>query len=270
MAFTYEGNSQDAFDSDKEYPMRYRTSALGGSDPQIICPAAPTFPPARSLTTPTKYYMEFPGTIDVSDLDGNYPIVLKDGATTLTKVSGTPGVNEYRIAPSTSEHRTSIWMNSGQAGNAIDYDLWIIGGAIRAEDFNNINITGNLVTDGTVLAGSGYVVGYRTDTPTETTTKIKTKILEVGDWDMDADTTFDVDHGLSDHTKIRSINLTIRSDSGSFSFMQGFNEENNVNVGGLDGTKVQLERTPAGVYDSTNFDTPIDGNRGWIYIIYEA
>ena len=42
--------------------------------------------------------------------------------------------------------------------------------------------------------------------------KVHTKIIEIGDWDMDADTTVNVAHGL-DFDKIRGVSVIIRHDT---------------------------------------------------------
>lgn len=42
--------------------------------------------------------------------------------------------------------------------------------------------------------------------------QLKTSIINIGDWDMDTDETVTVAHGLSDHKKIKGINVIIRDD----------------------------------------------------------
>lgn len=152
IGIEYESYSVDGFNSDTPYPMRFRTAAFGGTDPQFTVPASPTFPNSRA-GTPTRYIYEFPGIIDISDLSGSYPIILKDGATTLTRVTGTPNANEYRVVTNAdSRARTQVEFDSAQAGNAIDYDWYILGGALPGDELNNLNVeTLSARTDGYII-----------------------------------------------------------------------------------------------------------------------
>jgi hypothetical protein len=153
MAHEYSSITYNPWDSDSVAPLRYRTSFYGGVDDQLLVDASPNYPPPRSGLTATLYFMEFPGIIDVSDPGGSYPIILRDAtsATVLTPVSGVPGANEYRVALATSERRSVFEMNSAQAGHLIDYDFYIIGGALNGADFNNIAIQGDLSFKGELL-----------------------------------------------------------------------------------------------------------------------
>jgi hypothetical protein len=139
--FDFINNSVDPFNGDNALPARYRTSFYGGSDPQFDVPSIATFPDARA-GTPTRYIYDFPGAIDVSDLAGSFPVIIRnaDTATVMTRVAGSPGVNEYAIVLSTgSERRTAIEFNSAQSGDAIDYDLYILGSTVTQAEFNDIN-----------------------------------------------------------------------------------------------------------------------------------
>jgi hypothetical protein len=152
--FSFINNSVDPYNGDNPLPARYRTSFYGGSDPQFNVPSIATFPDARA-GTPTRYIYDFPGAIDVSDLAGSFPVIIRnaDTATVMTRVAGSPGVNEYAIVLSIgSERRTAIEFNSAQSGDAIDYDLYILGSTVTQAEFNDINnnsitsTTGNITT----------------------------------------------------------------------------------------------------------------------------
>jgi hypothetical protein len=151
MAITYKNYNVDPFNADTPDYQRLQTAYYGGSEANFTAPAAANYPASGS----TRYFLEIPYIIDVSDLAGSRPIALRDvtGAVTLTRVTGSPGANQYRVSPATSERRGIIELHSGQAGNTIGADLYHIGGQLRAEDINNISITGNIGYDGRIVSG---------------------------------------------------------------------------------------------------------------------
>lgn len=99
---------------------------------------------------------------------------------------------------------------------------------------------------------------------------LKTKVLDIGDWNMDTTVTKNVAHGLT-FANIRSIRVLIRNDANTarYSFTD-------INVGATtyqavtaDATNISLFRESGGIYDSTNYDST-SYNRGWIIIEYTA
>jgi hypothetical protein len=102
-----------------------------------------------------------------------------------------------------------------------------------------------------------------------------TKTIAIGDWNMDADGTKTVAHGMSDHTKIRNVSLIIISDDnkiypvdagyGLFADGAGFSGE--AGDTGVDATNITVSRIETGIFDNTNFDAT-SYNRGWITIQY--
>lgn len=102
---------------------------------------------------------------------------------------------------------------------------------------------------------------------------LKTKVVEIGDWDMDTTQFKTVLHGLSDHKKVRTVNVFINEDIGSLFHPLGLYVDSTGLLGGgvdyLNSTGVILRRVTGGLYDNANFNsTPF--NRGWITITYEA
>lgn len=95
-------------------------------------------------------------------------------------------------------------------------------------------------------------------------------IIDIGDWNMDTTTNVNVVTGIT-VTDVRSMNVTIRSDTG--------NEVLSLNTGSaVTGTPqgwlfqnslgtLTLYRLPGGLFDSTDFDST-SYNRGWVTIIY--
>lgn len=97
-----------------------------------------------------------------------------------------------------------------------------------------------------------------------------TKIIDIGDWNMDADASTLVAHGLSDINKIRSISIMLRNDADDTVYkLEGSDSTSTVwgGVGSITSTNIRLWRYAGGQYDSTAFDS-ISYNRGWITIEY--
>ena len=139
-------------------------------------------------------------------------------------------------------------------------------------DFNDLNrIEGNV----SLLGGAGTPQGVGTgDSPTfadATINGLRTKVVEIGDWDMDATNSINVAHGLT-LNKIRAVNVTIRNDDDDiyypidFVVVPGTASQGTFSITVTD---VGLARDPGGWFDGVDFDST-SYNRGWITIIYEA
>lgn len=118
-----------------------------------------------------------------------------------------------------------------------------------------------------VVAGE-LPAGVKTDG-----TLLKTKVIEIGDWDMDADDSVTVIHGISSAAiKARQITILILTDTSAFSvplsnLISGGNVVQGVFT--LNNSAVLLRRETGGDFDNINFDST-SFNRGWITITYEA
>ena len=153
--------SADGFNNDQIYPMRYRTSEFGGTDPTFQVPLTPTFPNSRS-GTPTRYIIEFPGSIYTVDLT-TYPVILKSGATILTRVLGVPSANEYRIVINTSStKKTQIEFAVDNTGQEIHYDLWVDESVMVSDENGNINVkninSSNITTENLSVSNQGFII----------------------------------------------------------------------------------------------------------------
>jgi hypothetical protein len=111
--------------------------------------------------------------------------------------------------------------------------------------------------------------------PDSGTNNLKVKVVEIGDWDMDADATKSVNHGLT-KTTIRAVSALIRGDSDGdrfpldhMNFSDPTDGNNQGGVGFIGNTQVNLVRLTGGNFDSTSFNST-SYNRGWIYITYEG
>lgn len=100
-------------------------------------------------------------------------------------------------------------------------------------------------------------------------TKVKTKVIDIGTWDMDADTQITVAHGIADHTKIRSVSVMVRNDAdtGYYNLIEYTAAATGMSAIWVNSTTVVLNRAVGGIFDGVDFDgTPY--NRGWITIQY--
>lgn len=95
------------------------------------------------------------------------------------------------------------------------------------------------------------------------------KVVNIGDWDMDATASVSIAHGVTS-SKIRSISVMIRHDTTAEQFPIDFV---NVVSGGINGgysndaTNVILYRVTGGWFDGTDYDAT-SFNRGFITIAY--
>jgi hypothetical protein len=107
---------------------------------------------------------------------------------------------------------------------------------------------------------------------------LKAKVIEIGDWNMDADNSVTVLLGLSDtleYRKIRSMNVIIRDDNNTFyrdlSHLTAFNDgtPDGGYISSIQTTNVVLVRILNGIFDGVLYDST-SYNRGWVTIWYES
>lgn len=144
--------------------------------------------------------------------------------------------------------------------------------ASLSEDYQTIpTIQSTLIPGQIVKVGStGLVSQDLGDT-------LITKVIDIGDWNMDSISTAHISHGISDYTKIRNICVLIRNDANdkylnilsSIGSVEGSYKPNGYinGVGVLSTSQVSLARELGGYFDSTDFDST-SYNRGWVTIQY--
>jgi hypothetical protein len=101
---------------------------------------------------------------------------------------------------------------------------------------------------------------------------LKTRVIEIGDWNMVSTTSVVIAHGLVDYTKVRSVSVIVRTDDDSlYRNLLSFNTTALplAQTQGLGSTNITLNRT-AGLFDFGTFYSATSYNRGWITITYEA
>lgn len=109
---------------------------------------------------------------------------------------------------------------------------------------------------------------------------LQCKVIEIGDWDMNADSGHTVAHGLgANYKNIRSVYVTIRRDDDAAPYynLMAIRDLADASLisGGVysyDGTNIQLYRRTGGNFDGVLFDDfgGTQGNRGWVAIWYEV
>lgn len=101
--------------------------------------------------------------------------------------------------------------------------------------------------------------------------RMKTKVLDINDWNMNSDQTVDVTHGIADFTAIRTIEVTIRNDANDRYYkLEQINPTSGVMGGGVsyfDASVIRLARRDSGVFDGTTFQNT-GYNRGWVTVTY--
>lgn len=100
---------------------------------------------------------------------------------------------------------------------------------------------------------------------------IKTKIIDIGDWNMDSSTNVTLAHGLSDFTKVRNVSCQVRNDGNTtyYNLMSSINNGlgTQVNEIAINSSNVILQRESNGIFDNSLFDST-SYNRGWVTIQY--
>lgn len=101
-------------------------------------------------------------------------------------------------------------------------------------------------------------------------TQIKTKVVEIGIWNMVSDGLVLVPHGITSAvSKIRVTKCMIINDNENLLRPLLGGSDNVIgNVESIDATNIQLQRRRDSFFDSSNFNSTII-NRGWITITYE-
>jgi hypothetical protein len=149
-------NQGDPFNSDLPASLHIQSTYYGGNHPTLLIPVSPNYPEILG-GTPSRYFLKTNFIIDVSALATTKPCLIYDStsALLLTRVTGTPGTNTYRIVTDVTSHRRNIIeFSSTQAGHEIDYDLYAIGGVLNAGDWETFEEEDTAIT----LAKNKYLI----------------------------------------------------------------------------------------------------------------
>ena len=165
------------------------------------------------------------------------------GLITPTTLLDTNG-NEWVTHVATGSAVNNVRITNAATGNAAKIDV--------TETNTDLELAGN--GTGKVLVDGLY-----------------TKVINIGDWNMDSTATVNVAHGLT-LSKIRSISAVIRDDTASllYDFSSGYAGGDSASgYLNCDGTNVNLQRESTSTFDGTGFDST-GFNRGWITIQYTS
>lgn len=293
MADTYKDAAHDPFASDAitEY-YHIQSAYYAGSYANVTVAAAANYP----VTTPTRYFVQLPLSIDVSALAGSRPISVYDvtAGTGLTRVSGVPGANQYRIPPATSVRRNVIEVHSGQAGDVLGFDYYGIETVINASSFETlldlngaINCAGDIITAEDLKIGDSKYIGCTSDTDLMQLTSdvltvngkilsadsikrgtdgeyIQEKTVSTSSWNMYTTGTISIAHGIASLAalNIRSISIIVINTAGNLV------AELCCDNGGwvtIDSTNVNLYRTGGGHFDHPDFnDSVVSVHIKWV------
>ena len=101
---------------------------------------------------------------------------------------------------------------------------------------------------------------------------LNTKVVKIGDWNMDTTAAVTVAHGVT-NSKIRSVSAMIRNDADSNYNLLSFVDASTVaaqgGIGAYNAGNISLVRLTGGAFDSASF-AATGYNRGWITIVYES
>lgn len=101
-----------------------------------------------------------------------------------------------------------------------------------------------------------------------------TKVLNLGDWNMDSTDTLTVTHSVTDYKKIRSMSVIIRDDADSaYANLEGFRSgvysAPDGGITDIGSTTITLFRTAGQTFDGANYNAT-GYNRGYMTIVYEG
>ena len=225
-------------------------------------------------------------TVSASVVSGILVINLVD-ITGDISISGniTSTINQTDTTESTTKDTGAIITDGGlgvekniNAGGAIKSSIATAStdkdtGAIISE--GGIGAEKDISSGGAIRAAGGFEVEYRNSVGSESKVLLHTKIIEIGDWNMDATITVAVVHGIADFKKIRTVTVMIRNNTDSIyhPFIITDNSGADLHIGGwinfVNSTTVSLDRITGGLFDTTSYNST-SYNRGWITIVYEA
>jgi hypothetical protein len=210
-----------------------------------------------------------------ADLNGTELILDADADTSITADTDdtidfkTGGTDQFQIT------NTTIDLKPGGTSQATFVDGAILPTADNDIDlgsptyeFKDIYVDGTanldaISTDGITISTSGNITINSIVQGKDVTVAIHRKIVQIGDWNMDADASVGVTHGL-DYTKIRSVTGLIYSDSGTTNYIIPYAEQIYISY---NSTVIYVGRQASSGFDTVNFDAT-SFNRGYLIIDY--
>lgn len=175
-------------------------------------------------------------------------------------VAGTDITAEYTAtAPTWSDSKQGWYGTGGAANDRYVFAIYKTDATTYTNKTEMEKKSSDKVHESTISAGGEA--------------SLKSKVLKIGDWNMDSTGIVYIAHGLT-FTSIRTISGIVRND-GDTSYYPftgvGANVTGQVQLTAFvaNSSTIQVERFTGGAFDSANFDST-SYNRGWITVWYEA
>lgn len=211
-------------------------------------------------------------------IEGVLNIVLSQTGTTAkaVEIDGDNATGKINVEnSSTGTLTTAYYINANKTGNKIDGFIQNTGGGTITNDYidsstetsNYLNLVNN--SDDNIKTVTGIIIssgGIQTDG----VNILKTKIIDIGNWNMDSTASIGVAHGLI-YGNIRAVTALIRSDADTTHYDIDYANESGTGDNGsrVNSLNVVLIRRTGGFFDQVDFDAG-SYNRGWITITYIA
>jgi hypothetical protein len=178
------------------------------------------------------------------NLSKNGPVIL------LTDTDGPTGYNQ-----------ANLFLN----GNGVEFTQRNGSGAFLATLFKlDLKTSAGGGLDLATISGPLTTTG-----PVNSNVKLNTKVIDIGDWNMDTDVSKFVTHGLT-LSKIRSLKVTIRDDTTSSIKDLIFDNSSSSDYAGYysaSASTIGLGSPRGGSFDNSDYSST-SYNRGWIVIEY--
>ena len=211
------------------------------------------------------------------DADGDTSLQVENTADD-DKIKGTcGGAEKLLLSPTNTEAYiivnammdadadTKIQVEEGADDDTVRVDT---GGTERVKiDSNGLDVvSGNLRVGGVSITATPAEVNAAADGIGVSIPR--QKIVEIGDWNMDADANKSVAHGLT-YAKIVGTRAMIRNDADSARYIVHGNTSvtEELMITQVEATYVSLLRLGGGFFDHVNFDST-SFNRGWVILDY--
>lgn len=159
------------------------------------------------------------------------------------------------IAAKTVSYEAKTFADGGSKNLIVVEEAELVGSAPGSGQYITISSLTSANIRNIKARGNGVI--YRNSAGVESFRSTIKKILESGDWNMDATGTKLVAHGLSDVSKIISIKATIYNDAADATYdiyQSTTGADVNAWISGVGATNVSLERLTGGFFDSTDFN----------------
>ncbi len=196
----------------------------------------------KDTTTPATLYSDFEMTVQttnplVSEADGAYLCYVADGFYDLV-------FNKTNVTFDASDSVDEMAFD----GPAFKIQKAAANGLASLDANTRLTEAANKISDGT--------------------NNLHMKIIDIGDWNMDATISVFVTHGLT-KSKIRDVQGIIRNDDDTYSIpiTPGMDAQADAEIYVINSTQIGISRLAGGYYDNTAYDST-SYNRGWITIWY--